>query len=693
MCKRRIAGIVLGTFGSLLAAVLFMQLYAIMHQAREDTLPVQEGQEESETAAENGWIENSEDAAPAVCETVRAMDFTAEQPHMELTEEEDLAYKKAFLSLLKNELPIEGGEGWCEDGDRYRDLWWSGVPYEELLKERDNTDFGQGCCYYYDDIDGDGKPEFGVCQGAVYFFDYELGEEACSVSYGGQRTYFEGLLGVGKIWEHDTQHAWVERFRYVVLNGEGEWEEVLQLELYYDEEEETVYTKYFLINGVDVGEENWKELTTPFFEAAECEIPKKTLAEVFGELLETEKCEAVAPEQKDPSNTATDAVERVDENITLFDDFSEMDYVLFLETNTGWGLTLDYYKYGIYGDFTKTAEEGEALYFRLNEKILKGKRSLPDDMSFPMTLREWADYTGEHVVYMTPDMEWVISRQYTDPATDPEAYSERWYHDQALINEISNDIAGNTLTFLPYKNVSDGYEAMSAACVQEVNELLNDIYKGFGIRDEKRVCFDETGKLLATGECKQEDVSIYDVYAEKCIRIYDISKEKAELLYEFSVPESEIAWPVEISQLVGDRDGGFLVFSVGDSTYKMNYPAGEVCKIGEFMFDTSYSPDGKYVAYCTGNFNLFYSWEDMYVEEEPDMSYLDLYDGMRERWDAVAPGWYVEELETGRKTYIPIEIWTADLERPLYGGKCMWIEKERLLDRVQEMDFQEEQCR
>lgn len=322
MRKRRIAGIVLGTFGSLLVAVLFMQLYAIMHQAKEDTLPVREGQEESETAAENGWIENSEDAAPAVCETVRAMDFTAEQPHMELTEEEDLAYKKAFLSLLKNELPIEGGEGWCEDGDRYRDLWWSGVPYEELLKERDNTDFGQGCCYYYDDIDGDGKPEFGVRQGAVYFFDYELGEEACSVSYGGQRTYFEGLLGVGKIWEHDTQHAWVERFRYVVLNGEGEWEEVLQLELYYDEEEETVYTKNFLINGVDVGEENWKELTAPFFEAAECEIPKKTLAEVFGELLETEKCEAVAPEQ---SNIA--AEEQASEEMPggLYVDFSDIE--------------------------------------------------------------------------------------------------------------------------------------------------------------------------------------------------------------------------------------------------------------------------------------------------------------------------------------------------------------------------------
>ncbi len=308
MRKRRIVGIVFCTFGLLLVAVLFMQLYAIMHRTQAYPLTVkeeqteseslieeaagalatQEGQEESETAAENGWTGNSEEDVMAVCEIVRAMDFTVEQPHMELTEEEDLAYKEAFLCLLKNELPIEGGEEWCEDGDRYRDLWWAGIPYEELLEERDNTDFVQGCCYYYDDIDGDGKPEFGVCQGAVYFFDYELGEKTCSVSYGGQRTYFEGLLGIGKIWEHDTQHGWVERFRYIVLNSAGEWEEVLQLALYYGEEKETVYTKYFLINDVNVGEETWEELTAPFYEAIEYEIPKKTLKEVFGELLESD---------------------------------------------------------------------------------------------------------------------------------------------------------------------------------------------------------------------------------------------------------------------------------------------------------------------------------------------------------------------------------------------------------------------
>lgn len=254
-------------------------------ERESEPLTVQEGQKESEIVTEeNEQAADGEDDVAAVCELVRAMDVTVEQPHMELTEEEDRAYKEAFLRLLKNELPIKGGEKWCEDGDRYQDLWWSGIPYEDLLEGRDNADFS--CFYYYDDIDGDGKPEFGVSQGAVYFFDYELGEGACSVSYGGQRIYFKGLLGDGKIWEHDNQHAWVERFRYIVLNSDGEWEEVLQLELYYAEEEETIYTKYYKINGVNVEKEVWEELTAPFYAATGYEIPKKTLAEVFGELLE-----------------------------------------------------------------------------------------------------------------------------------------------------------------------------------------------------------------------------------------------------------------------------------------------------------------------------------------------------------------------------------------------------------------------
>lgn len=69
-----------------------------------------------------------------------------------------------------------------------------------------------------------------------------------------------------------------------MLNSDGEWETVLALELCFSEEK----TTYYGINGVDVGKENWEELTAPFYEAIEHEIPTRTLTEVFGELLEVD---------------------------------------------------------------------------------------------------------------------------------------------------------------------------------------------------------------------------------------------------------------------------------------------------------------------------------------------------------------------------------------------------------------------
>lgn len=63
--------------------------------------------------------------------------------------------------------------------------------------------------------------------------------------------------------------------------------------------------------------------------------------------------------------------------------------------------------------------------------------------------------------------------------------------------------------------------------------------------------------------------------------------------------EAGSAWETEeaISQFVGDEESGWLVFSNGDTTYRLNYPDREPEKIGEFMFDTTYSSDGKYLMF------------------------------------------------------------------------------------------------
>ena len=54
-----------------------------------------------------------------------------------------------------------------------------------------------------------------------------------------------------------------------------------------------------------------------------------------------------------------------------------MDYCLFLETNLDYGVSLNYDRYGIYGDFIQTTREGEELYFKLNEKIIGPSVHIP----------------------------------------------------------------------------------------------------------------------------------------------------------------------------------------------------------------------------------------------------------------------------------------------------------------------------
>ena len=97
------------------------------------------------------------------------------------------------------------------------------------------------------------------------------------------------------------------------------------------------------------------------------------------------------------------------ENAPLFDGFAEMDYCLFLETNVKYGASLDYDRYGIYGDITQTEQEGEELYFALNEKLIGNKLEL-------YTHTEWHDNMEPFIQNISPDLELVISRQYTDAA-------------------------------------------------------------------------------------------------------------------------------------------------------------------------------------------------------------------------------------------------------------------------------------
>jgi len=215
----------------------------------------------------------------SVCEIVRAMDFTVKEPHLDITSEEDRIYLEGYLKVLRNEIPIisEAGELY------YKDLWKAGIAFEELLKEKGTREYPY--LYYYDDLDGDGRPELAINQGCMFLLKYEPDLNRCRILYDLPTCYFEKIVGVGQIWYHDGFYG---RDRLITLNDERSFQGILWLEKgKYGTSYFEVGTKDDSFHYADISEEEWNEITSPFFEMVEDNgLPLKTLEEVFGDLLE-----------------------------------------------------------------------------------------------------------------------------------------------------------------------------------------------------------------------------------------------------------------------------------------------------------------------------------------------------------------------------------------------------------------------
>lgn len=246
-------------------------------------------EEDNGQADEELETENQESQVAAICESVRAMDFTVNEAYMDVTPEENREYLKAYLKVLKNDMPIYDQIG---KKMHYRDLWRAGFEFEDLLENKGEREFPY--LYYYDDLDGDGKPEFAINQGCLYIFNYELGDDFCKIICYQQSCYFEKIIGAGQIWYHDGLHACSVRDRLIIFDEENE-EVLINFEKgiadewpYYAEND------YYMVGigeeeWFDVGKDNWDEITAPFFEMVEHNgLQEMTLEEVFGELLTSE---------------------------------------------------------------------------------------------------------------------------------------------------------------------------------------------------------------------------------------------------------------------------------------------------------------------------------------------------------------------------------------------------------------------
>lgn len=345
--------------------------------------------------------------------------------------------------------------------------------------------------------------------------------------------------------------------------------------------------------------------------------------------------------------------ESVEEAQVSFEGFGEMDYALFLETMLEYGDSGEgiYYRYGIYGDFVDTVRGGEEAYLELCRTMLD------TDISY-RTNEDWMTGTEVlHIQNLSTDLQWIVSRQYFEQPVYGGQGEDRVIYNGNIISEAEYQSYDKGIHFRLKKTEQGNYDLVSDEFLEKRKQLVRELGDELGgYIGEYETCMDEYGKYLAIPTSDSQSIELY-------------STEDWGLRRHIAINGMDSYYRLEISQLKGDEERGFLVFSNGDTTYRLDYPDGQPEKLGEYMFDTTYSPDGKYLAYCTGNYEM-----DDY---HPDFSNWDKINRMYAEWDHIPSGWYVREVETGNTAYIPVEVWIPG-RTTLYGGRCVWIEKDKL---------------
>lgn len=340
--------------------------------------------------------------------------------------------------------------------------------------------------------------------------------------------------------------------------------------------------------------------------------------------------------------------EKEDNKVNSTNMITIKDYALLLNTEIKFGASLRYHRYGIYGDFIESFGEAEKLYFDLCSKLLGTKLCLKETI-------EWAFNNHPHIQNLSPDLGWVVSRQYLNEAM-LESYIDRVYHKNSLYMESEGEEYIEHFKYLFSGEKETGFNILSQEIMNFRKKLIDELWEGNIVID--RVCsIDSKGMLLAVSAQETNDIQIYS--------LGDCKK-----LYHFSLEELDGDFNVEISQIEGSKEEGWIIFSNGRNTWKMEFPSGNIEKLGEFMYGAKFSPDGCYMAYCTGS-ELLLEQCRMIQDKKPQKV-----ENLSEEWGMIPKGWYIKNVETGEKTYIPVE---TDGEH-IYSGYCTWIEKEKLLE-------------
>ena len=327
------------------------------------------------------------------------------------------------------------------------------------------------------------------------------------------------------------------------------------------------------------------------------------------------------------------------------DELEDMDYYLFCDTQISKGAGGCKSKPSIINNRTKTIEEAKELYHRFREELpleeeIDGKNDSDKD--------ERAE-----VFYVSPDCKWIVTSKSSEYSTI--CTQKLFYGKKAVREKVSETRRG----VQPILIVKDGnaYREMEEEQYRQLTERvwLNFFETGHSclnyINQEGNLFVEISDEYSLFTINRVEDGAEqwrYDLQAihEEVEKIRDDVQERGRIL-------------VTVCQLEGNEQEGWLVIQAGSSSFfRIAYPSGEVTYLGEYLYSLRLSPDGKYAAYTSVDYDNGVSMDPMEYEQTPP------------------PGIYVKEIETGKTAYLYWDPFRNPEEDYFEYRDFLWIEKE-----------------
>lgn len=196
------------------------------------------------------------------------------------------------------------------------------------------------------------------------------------------------------------------------------------------------------------------------------------------------------------------------------------------------------------------------------------------------------------------------------------------YHQNQCFREVESDL---------FSQYGGGVRVQSAPFgilldVRDIYYLLEGTMEHYNLSDWEFInCLNQDATLMASEDAGT--IRLYDVQSRQCLYCFEQLYSPEETFY------------LDVHQLAGDKDSGFILFEDQTGVYNLHYPSGEVELVGHYMINPSLSPDGKYLFYTGKDAEFGYNFHE-------GLPYQEEYSKIP--WG----GMYIKELQTGRTAYI-----------------------------------------